>query len=1193
MSLLAALLLASAASATTFQPYHYSGNFFDGTGNTGGAFEGGVREPYQLAIDQQTGNIYVGVNQEVAKFTATGTPSPFSDPSLGGATAFPVGARNVNLAVDNSSASTAGNILVDSGAVRAFAPSGAELLGSGFPLGGFNQNCGLAVDPQGDVWVADGGSDELLEFSSAGAPKSRISVRPVQPCQLAIDSAGNFYTGFAFGPVRKYSPNGALLYMLDSGWTKEIAIDYSNDDVFIDHGGEISHFDSKGALLDTFGTADPEHSYLGLGTEEQQFAFRSGGIAVNSTTHDLYVSNQRDYGGKMRVEIFEPGEAKTVPTVVAESPDLTVDEATLRGTVDPAGGGDTTECYFEWGPPGEAGSPSYTETVPCSPAGPFSGSGPNPVTATITGLTKGQAYNYRLVSANGNGILARSNDIAFQPQGPASILEEVISDVNTDSARFSFEINPNGGDTGYHVEVGTAPCSANPCSSVPAVDVHLPETLGVQKASQLLDGLTPDATYYARIVVTNALGSVEGPEYVFRTYAKDVAHVDECPNAYLRQQTRATGLMDCRAFELVSARDAGGYDVQTDLVPGQTPLVAYPRATDRVLYSLHYGTIPGIAGSPTNLGLDSYVASRDPVSGWSTRYVGIPARGTPSKNAFGSPLDGADQNLSVFAFGGSGLCSPCFADGTTGIPVRLPDGSLAQGMAGSLNPGPADQDGFVAKPLSADGTHLIFGSTAQFEADGNQGGEVSIYERDLTSGVTRVVSKTTSGANLPCLGGVGACHAPGDPRGIGSLDVSEDGSRVLVAQRVSTDANGNDYWHPYMYVGSKNTIDLAPGTTSGVRYVGMSADGTEVYFTAADKLLAGDNDSSTDLYRADVSATGSTLTRVSTGAGAGDLDTCDPVPGEGENWNEVGATSPEDCSVTAVAGGGGVAAGGSVYFLSPEKLDAAHGTEDQPNLYFARPGDSPKFVATLEPGNRIVRNWIKTKAASSYGDFQVTPDGEAAVFSSELPLTGYPNRGFSEIYRYGAAGGSVDCVSCAPTGATATVPALLSSFGSNLTDDGRVFFTTGDALVLRDTNHKKDAYEWSNGKVELISTGASLEDSGLLSVSSDGINAYFFTHDVLVPQDANGSAMKVYVARVDGGFRHDAPAPPCQASDECHGPGTEAAPPPNIGTFLGIGGQFSPQGAQPVRRCKSPRVKRHGRCVKARRPHKGARRNHG
>ena len=525
--------------------------------------------------------------------------------------------------------------------------------------------------------------------------------------------------------------------------------------------------------------------------------------------------------------------------------------------------------------------------------------------------------------------------------------------------------------------------------------------------------------------------------------------------------------------------------------------------------------------------------------------------------------------------------------------MRLPSGTLVQGMAGSLDPGPAGQDGFVAKRLSADGTHLIFGSTAQFEPDGNQDGDVSIYERDLRSGTTQVVSKTPAGANLPCLGGAGACHAPVDAHGIGSLDVSEDGSRVVVAQKVSTDSNGNDYWHPYMHVGSnQNTIDLAPGTTSGVRFVGMSADGTAVYFITKDRLLAGDNDSSADLYRADVSGSGATLTLVSTGAGAGDTDACDPVPGEGENWNEVGSASPEDCSVTAVAGG--VAAGGSaIYFLSPEKLDGgANGIQNRPNLYLARAGGSPKFVATLEPDNRIVRSWIRGGSAGNYGDIQVTPDGEASVFASSVALTGYPNNGHSEIFRYGADDGSLDCVSCAPTGATATGSSSLSPYGSNLTDDGRVFFTTVDGLVLRDTNHKKDAYEWANGRVELISTGSSLEDSGLLSVSADGVNAYFFTHQLLVPQDANGSAMKIYDARAYGGFPFDSPAPPCQASDECHGPGTKAAPPPDIGTFLGTGGQFTAQKRRSAL-CKRPRVKRHGRCVKVRKSTKRGNRQHG
>ena len=41
----------------------------------------------------------------------------------------------------------------------------------------------------------------------------------------------------------------------------------------------------------------------------------------------------------------------------------------------------------------------------------------------------------------------------------------------------------------------------------------------------------------------------------------------------------------------------------------------------------------------------------------------------------------------------------------------------------------------------------------------------------------------------------------------------------------------------------------------------------------------------------------------------------------------------------------------------------------------------------------------------------------------------------------------------------------LSPHGLNLAEDGRVFFTTLESFTLRDTNEKKDAYEWNDGKV--------------------------------------------------------------------------------------------------------------------------------
>jgi hypothetical protein len=107
--------------------------------------------------------------------------------------------------------------------------------------------------------------------------------------------------------------------------------------------------------------------------------------------------------------------------------------------------------------------------------------------------------------------------------------------------------------------------------------------------------------------------------------------------------------------------------------------------------------------------------------------------------------------------------------------------------------------------------------------------------------------------------------------------------------------------------------------------------------------------------------------------------------------------------------------------------------------------------------------------------------------------------------------------------------------------------------VLRDTNGKTDAYEWSSGRTQLISSGLGPADSALLSVSADGKDAYFFTRDVLSRQDGNGSAVKIYDARENGGFLFEDSSKPCVASDECHGAGTEQPPPPNINTATGEG----------------------------------------
>ena len=70
----------------------------------------------------------------------------------------------------------------------------------------------------------------------------------------------------------------------------------------------------------------------------------------------------------------------------------------------------------------------------------------------------------------------------------------------------------------------------------------------------------------------------------------------------------AQRLPDCRAYELVSANDTAGYDVESYLVPGQEPFPGFPAAGDRLLYATHSGAVPG-PWNATNKGRDPYLAT--------------------------------------------------------------------------------------------------------------------------------------------------------------------------------------------------------------------------------------------------------------------------------------------------------------------------------------------------------------------------------------------------------------------------------------------------------------------------------------------------------------------------------------------------------------------------------------------------------
>jgi len=1222
-------------------------------------------------------------------------------------------------------------------------------------------------------------------------------------------------------------------------------------------------------------------------------------------TYSFRIAATNKYGttyGKTETFLVPPA-VKGVITEAAT--DLKTTEATLHGKLDP----DEleTEYHFQYGLNTEYGQESPTIHAGSTP-------GEVAVTpATITGLEPNHEYHFRLVAHDSVGTTYGQDKTLTTLTSPPSFTGFSVTEVHADSALLGVEINPGGGETTYHFEYGPEECLGqmpNPCESFPIPDGKAGSSVSFQNFHAHLFGLSAETEYHWRVVATNSAETAASSDHVFTTFPSGGITSDPCPNAHVRQQTGAALLPDCRAYELVSAADTGGYDVESPLVAGQAPYAGYPQASNppRVLYAVHDGGIPG-TNHPTNKGPDPYVATRGK-EGWSTAYVGVPANDPFAKAPFTSVPSGSDASLETFAFGGPGGCSPCFEGSYTGIPLHLPDGELVQGMVGSINPGSgAKPDGYIAKDLSANGEHFIFGSTSQFEPGGNnETGDVSIYDHNLKTDQTHVVSDTPGGTPLACEQDPHECHSPGDGNGIAELDISSDGSHILLGQKVGVDADGNVYWHLYMDINdNEKTIDLTPGASNGVLYDGMTEDGSKVFFTTKDALTTAtnqDTDHSADIYQAEASGSGATLTRISSGIdGTGNTDSCTPT----HNWNTI--SGGPNCSAVAIGGHGGVAStNGTIYFLSPELLDGpSNGSQNEPNLYVVRPGSPPHFVATLEtsvtaprpettshsffryfgslsgpdgiaanqgsnevyvidpgryridrydssgnlisyfgkgvdqstggdictaashdtcqpgtagsqagefskptfvavdnstnpsdpsagdvyvadtannkiqkfaPDGSLITSWgnstptpngqlggfssingitvnssgnlvvlehiehedffsnvyeytqagaivrvFQTAFASNpdgiavdssgniymvrengevaklspsgsaingsfdqgpatglaidskgdlyvshstsvdhldssgtpvekpiglgyigaglgvavdgggniyvsdhssghvaafaepsvsenpvvtdsvreaetrkTADFQVNPTGEA-VFTTALPLkVGYKNGAEREIYRYDPLSTHLDCVSCNPTNADATGSASLAANGLSITNDGRVFFNSTDALAPRDLDEKEDVYEWeaqgtgeaqgkyscqtAGGCVELISTGSSPFSSDLLGVSADGTDAYFFTHDSLVPQDENGTLAKIYDARELGGFLFIPKSPPCAASDECHGPGTHAPPSPQIGTVAGGAGNVQKEANKTLKRCKAHFVRKHGRCVK-------------
>ena len=502
------ILLGWSAQALASTGYVPSGTF-----GSSGSGDGQFQQPSGVAVNDLSGDVYVydAGNRRVEWFNSTGskfegqfngstsTTGQFAPPAT--SSEYAEHGTLFNLAIDNdpSSPSVGDVYVVDPGhnVIDKFSATGAYLSQlTGFQLPIF----GVAVDTEGNVWVAEEGKEEngnnvgtVHEFDDGIVNKqgSELTLEKLRSPGTAVDSKQNLYLLKGTPDVVQFTHEGALLSeaITNCGCDTGLAVDAGTDELLVDEGTSFARFGP-------FGQA-PEEKIEGLSS--------SRGIAVNGSTHTVYVS-QRETN---QVVIFE---LVPLPEVITGSTsEIHRTTAKLEGEVNP-GGEAVTSCRFEYATSAfyEAHK-AYEASAPCIPT-PGAGTSPVEVSAEVAGLSAQTTYHYRLVAGNAHGPRGGTDSEFTTLVAVENTVTEGATVVTATSATLQGSFEPNGFETNYDFEYslfGTAP-STTPLRDAGSAteDKHI---------SAEVSGLTPNAFYIFRILGENQFGQTIGGYQFFKT----------------------------------------------------------------------------------------------------------------------------------------------------------------------------------------------------------------------------------------------------------------------------------------------------------------------------------------------------------------------------------------------------------------------------------------------------------------------------------------------------------------------------------------------------------------------------------------------------------------------------------------------------------------------------------------------------
>lgn len=641
-----------------------------------------------------------------------------------------------------------------------------------------------------------------------------------------------------------------------------------------------------------------------------------------------------------------------------------------------------------------------------------------------------------------------------------------------------------------------------------------------------------------------------------QTTSAALSSTDSCPNAAVRQQQDSAYLPDCRAYELVSPPDKGGFDVAN--------VSAFTADGARLAFTMSGAVSGASSGAVSN----SYEAERA-ASGWDTTFVGPPGSQEPT----GAILADFSPDLAIAVSPFLSPVDPVKED----LYLRSPAGSFVEiGPTQSIaEPGLSSAPIYVGG--SSDLSRVVFSSTNDFfPGDTTSPGSSSLYEYFGTgNSVPQLVGVDNSGNLLSECG----TNLGGGARGSEFHAVASDGSTIFFSPvtgvstgcpalaQVYARIDGGEADAHTVAISEPSLSDCGACDTSApasATYQGASADGSKAFFTTTQPLL--DGATGQNIYEYDFeNPAGQKLLLVS----GGDSTVTDPTAGV------LGVTRISDD-------------GSHVYFVATGVLtttpnsQGSEATAGADNLYVYErdatfPGGRTVFIGDLAAADSAL--W----GPDSGRPAEATPDGRFLVFTTSAQLTPDDTDTAQDVYEYDAVKNTLTRVSIGHDGDdqngndsafSATIAAVNAGTqsgaeadfsvsphaGRSVSDDGQyVFFTTAEALESIDNNGEPDVYEYHDGEVDLISDGqdpgnAAHPGSTFVGSTPSGQDVFFLTRDSLVSEDTDGGNTDIYDARIDGGFQTPTSAPACVGAD-CQGPPSPPPSPPSPATTqTGAGG---------------------------------------